>query len=465
MTRSGVPQGSAPTPALATPRRLALASKPGLWLVLGIFGGLALVLGLSIWRVRDVSDLPDIGDPVDLASICQPIVVVDNDNAFAHYSQARSKLGKVTQGESTALRANPTWSGSGPNLKEFLRRRRPALELWREGTERTEAVYHQPGEATLDVLLPVAQDLQLLGRLAGLEGSRLEEDKEMAEAWRWYRAMMRTSRHAGKRGVVIERVVGAFLHKQATQRILSWSANPRVDSALLHQALADTLAADAMSPPLSQNLKYQYVMYLRDLDELRVLVDDIPLPGGTIGNWVEQTLPIRVRHTIKRGRLSLSNDDERSRRLLRLLLANWLPQVDRPENERAPMAIAGLTPIFAPDPSAPASAQVLAPEDLDRLLKHSLLANLIFLPNSPNDGSFQMSLWEKDGPLARERRRRSALIVRLAAEVYKRERGKPPACAGELLGSFLKTLPEGVGPDDPVPGDSETLQATKSVSP
>ena len=127
MTRSGVPQGSAPTPALATPRRLA--SKPGLWLVLGIFGGLALVLGLSIWRVRDVSDLPDIGDPVDLASICQPIVVVDNDNAFALYSQARSKLGKVTQGESTALRANPTWSSSGPNLKEFLRRRRPALEL------------------------------------------------------------------------------------------------------------------------------------------------------------------------------------------------------------------------------------------------------------------------------------------------------------------------------------------------
>ena len=138
-----------------------------------------------------------------------------------------------------------------------------------------------------------------------------------------------------------------------------------------------------MTPPLSQNLKYEYVMYLRDLNELRVLVDDIPLPGGTIGQWVEQRIPRGVRHNIQRTRLSLSNDDERSRRLLRLLLANWLPQVDRPESERAPMAISGPTPIFAADPLAPASAQVLEPEVLDRLLGESLLANFIFRPEQP----------------------------------------------------------------------------------
>ena len=53
--------------AAAWPRRERLARRPGMWLVLGIFGGLALILGLSIWRIRDVSDLPDIGDPFDVA--------------------------------------------------------------------------------------------------------------------------------------------------------------------------------------------------------------------------------------------------------------------------------------------------------------------------------------------------------------------------------------------------------------
>jgi hypothetical protein len=463
MTRSDVPQDVALPPAVAAPR--AQARRPGLLLLLGIFGGLALILGLSIWRVRDVSELPDVGDPVDLQALGQPIVIADDDNAYVLYNEAHAKLGKATRGVLTALRNTPAWSSSGPDLKVFLKQNRPALELWREGTDRPDALYHQPAQTALDTILPLAQDILLLGRLAGPEGSRHEEANEMAEAWRWYRASLRASRHVGKRGVIIERMIGASLHEQATRRILSWAANPRVDSPLLRQALADTIAADAMTPPLSQNLKFEYVIFLRDLNELRVLVDDIPLPGGPLGTLAEKALPRGARHSFQRTRLSLSNDDERSRRLLRLLLANWLPQVDRPESERVPMAISGPTPIFAADPRAPASAQVLAPEVLDRLLSESLLANFIFRPNLKNFGSLQMSIWDEDGPLARERRRRSALIVRLAAELYKRERGKAPASAGDLVAPYLKDLPEGIGPNDPIPGDSETLQATKPASP
>lgn len=462
MTRSGVPQQSAPLQALA-PRR-GLAGRPGLWLLLSIMGGLVLILGLSVWRTRDVSELPDIGDPVDLQALREPVVIADDENAFTFYQQAHAKLGRLTHGVSTALWKNPTWSGASPNLQEFLKQNRPALELWREGTDRPDALYHQPAQSALDTLLPLAQDIGTFGRLAALEGSRHEETNEMAEAWRWYRATLRSSRHVGKRGVIIERMIGAALHEQATRRIVSWSTNPRVDTALLRQALADTLAADAMTPPVSENLKYDYVMYLQDLNELRVLVDDIPLPGGTIGQWVEQRIPRGVRHNFQRTRLSLSNDDERSRRLLRLLLANWLPQVDRSESERAPMAIGGPTPIFAADPSAPASSQVLEPKVLDQLLGESLLANFIFRPKANNYGSFQMSLWEKDNPLDRERRRRSALIVRLAAEAFKRERGRPPHSAGELAGPYLKALPQGIGPSDPIPGDSETVQATKPAN-
>ena len=46
--------------------------------------------------------------------------------------------------------------------------------------------------------------------------------------------------------------------------------------------------------------------------------------------------------------------------------------------------------------------------------------------------------------LARERRRRSVLIVRLAAEVYRREHAAAPTTAGALLGPYLKELPEGI---------------------
>ncbi len=63
--------------------------------------------------------------------------------------------------------------------------------------------------------------------------------------------------------------------------------------------------------------------------------------------------------------------------------------------------------------------------------------------------------WESEGELARERRRRSVLIVRLAAELYRREHGAAPAMAGALLGTILEELPEGIAATDPIPASWE----------
>ena len=57
----------------------------------------------------------------------------------------------------------------------------------------------------------------------------------------------------------------------------------------------------------------------------------------------------------------------------------------------------------------------------------------------------------------RERRRRALLIAKLAAELYRREQGKLPASARLLLDGYLKELPEGIKPDDPVPPGTEPL--------
>ena len=47
------------------------------------------------------------------------------------------------------------------------------------------------------------------------------------------------------------------------------------------------------------------------------------------------------------------------------------------------------------------------------------------------------------------------LIVRLAAELYRREHGVAPATAGTLLGTVLEELPEGIAAADPVPAGLE----------
>ena len=108
---------------------------------------------------------------------------------------------------------------------------RPALATWREGTERPDAMYHQPGQLAADTLLPVSQDIRTLGRLAGLEGSRHEEQGQLEEAWGWYKAMLRASRHVGRHGVLIERMIGAANFHDSAARICT---GPRIRGRVQH---------------------------------------------------------------------------------------------------------------------------------------------------------------------------------------------------------------------------------------
>jgi hypothetical protein len=46
-------------------------------------------------------------------------------------------------------------------------------------------------------------------------------------------------------------------------------------------------------------------------------------------------------------------------------------------------------------------------------------------------------------------------LIKLAAELYRRERGKMPESAGTLIGTYLNALPEGITPEGPIPDGIE----------
>ena len=175
------------------------------------------------------------------------------------------------------------------------------------------------------------------------------------------------------------------------------------------------------------------------------------MPGGKF-SWFEQIANrTGVKPQIQRMRLHATNDVVRSRRAARLLFANWLAQVDKLASERAPVAIQKPLPIYEFEPNSPAAVFGVDARDLDRALTNTALAQQMFRDDDPQSGGYTKAPWEGDGPLAREPRRRAILIVKLAAELYRREKSQPPATAGSLLGPYLKILPEGVDRDDPIP--------------
>ena len=142
-----------------------------------------------------------------------------------------------------------------------------------------------------------------------------------------------------------------------------------------------------------------------------------PLLGGRQQGLVDRHLPSNVRSPAYRLKRNATNELERGRRAFRLLFANWLAQVDRPDARRAPLAIRKPFWIYANDPSAPWAARAVTPEFLaqtfDRLeLSYILISTRLDDPGVPP--------WEREGS-PRERRRRSVLIIRLAAELFRRE--------------------------------------------
>ena len=219
---------------------------------------------------------------------------------------------------------------------------------------------------------------------------------------------------------------------------------------MLRRALDDAMAADRLTPPFSDVLKLEYLMALRDLKELIAIPNGIPPPGGP-GGLLSRVAPSVITSELQRFRFRASNDPEKSRRALRLVFANWLAQVDRPAADRArSVTHAGLL-IYENDRAAPPAARIVTPDVLSEAVDHTILAQRLFRPDNLNRNVDQYGSWEGDGIFARERQRRSMILIKLAAELYRRERGQPPARAGALLGSYLKQLPEGVGRNDPIP--------------
>jgi hypothetical protein len=449
-------------------RRLSLTPARRLAIIVAI--GLSAFLGVTIWRMQSLDGLPDVGDPFDVAEARRPVVIPDADNAFVAYEAADQKLRNLPSPangrpdllyEAVWVREDKpvSWASAHPGVRRYVEAKRAALEIWREGSECRDAVYHQPSQLGPDTSLFLISEVMHFAAMAAMEVSRLEDAGARDQAWDWYRAMLRSSRLIVRHGMLGDRTFGAMIHALAARCILRWAADPRAEAGLLRRALRETLAADALTPPVSEAVKLDYLYWLKCFDSPqnyeRMMGSfggrTVPLLGGRRHGLLDRVAPMPVRLHAQRLRLHSSNELERSRRAFRLLFANWLAQVDRPPSRRAPLALPTSYWIYADDPSAPPAARAVRPEFLAETLERLQIGIL----SSGHRGPAKPPPWESQGELGRERRRRSVLIVRLAAEIYRREHGAAPAAAGALLGSILKELPEGIAANDPIPAGLE----------
>lgn len=414
---------------LAAPLVVLERTPPRLRPFLALIYALAALVPLIVaGRSFGLRALPDVGPPPGALTLRSEVVPDDQDARFlfeSAMSMSRPGLGPEFLEES--------WESgrivSGP-VSDWIRGHRNALDLWRLAADRPRIA---PGPPLID-----DPRFRWLALLAREEAERHRNISQVEESWTWIRALLGASRHIGIVGGPAGRSEGATLHAHAADDAEAWAADPETDAKMLRGALADVLDVGAMTRPPSHAL---LVAYLEIHDKL----DDLPdeLKAEVFGEYIGPPNDAPLYRSVKfypEFRWFLEYEPERSRRLIRLIFANWLAHCDEPAESRTPFATTE-PPFYKIGTRDPIAARALPPEDLAKRYNAPGLARWLI-----GDGPAEL-LPILDG----ERARQARLIIALARQLYRREHhNKPPTTDDDLIGPYLESFPDGyVAPPPP----------------
>jgi hypothetical protein len=432
MTRSSTLRRGFPTLGyVAAPFRWAVRTRRRRWIIAALL--VATMSAPALWWSIQLMGLPDIGDPFEKEAL-GAIRIADDCNAFVLYRQAAAVLKPLKSfGRPPGLPANQPgpWPQDDAEASRWVEENRGAMELYRRGTERTDA---------LDLVPPLSPEswrivgaLRSLHVLAQLEAIRLEHEGDMAGAWGWYRAALRATHHMGLRSSLLMRGHAHRWHAELAGRLETWAADPRTTPAMLRRALDDVVACGSFTPSESYTLMVEY-------PHLERLLDSRDNPGRYV--------PLMRMHALFRSSMLVltpeqmevvgdawrfwRREPERSRRVLRLIVANWMAyEAMPPERRPAPdLRLSGSYDFYTFGPDAPANARILPPLSLEHWL------------DTTTDASELLRTMGFHGLRLQERSSHRALVVRLASALYRRDHRVDPPSEQALVGPYLKELPD-----------------------
>src|SRR5262245_2693461 len=202
-----------------TVRLVAVATAPLQWIErargrkrIALAGLLAMCLAAASvlgWRAGSLRELPDAGEPFDVAALGH-VAVADDDNAAIVYRRAAAlfQLDREEHERNRKVWHETDWGKAAPEVRRWVEDNRQALEVWRAGADRPEALFVQPEEMTITTVSSTIQSLRELAVAGLLEGSRREQAGDLDGAWAMYRAALRSSRHVEMHGVSVWRMIG-----------------------------------------------------------------------------------------------------------------------------------------------------------------------------------------------------------------------------------------------------------------
>ena len=418
----------------------------GRWRLLLLLGyGLVLgTIGALVGREAVLWKLPAAPEPFDLARYGH-VDLSDADNAQVLYDRAARALIRGDRGAAEAERRslNSASNGrDGPEEWDWARASAPtrawagangvALGLWLEGAGRPDSLRVQPEALRTWTGSEPALDVRTLAHLGMLEATRRQAAGDLAGAWAYYRAALRSGLHPGHHAGADGAGIGASIVRAVAPGASSWADEPGMTADLLRRAGADLAACRSIQATLGDVLRVEYFAARAELAE--------PVAWADLGR---SQLDARSWTTHAPGARWawgwLQNEPKRSLKVLRLLAAGELAQCDRPYGTATRLAVPHDN-IYRINDATPPALRRIAPADLAAWAEASRC---------------RLGGLGQHGTLARSLRWRDDLIDAIRRQVACRaytldHAGRAARTYGDLWPAYLDAPPAGIAPGDPL---------------
>jgi hypothetical protein len=363
------------------------------------------------WFLRGVPNPPEPFDAQPLLEYSVP----DDENAFTDYRQAVSLYVPPSQDVSDLRERiyEQGWHLADDDVRQFLHDNEDALRAWKRGTEKEKALYIPAGEYHLAVLLDVVQEMRELHRTAMLLGKQLEAEGEPREAWEWYRAAIRASRHVGTHGCFIERLVGIALFQDTARHLETWAAHPKLTDDDLRKAVEQLQSDWQLTEKPSTSLQIEYLSLnraIKDFTETGLVPMGESLPGSP-----------RL--------LYIAGEPELSQRVMRVYFGNQLAFCDFPRHER-PNTVGMMEVYDEPRGFDLGDDDHWDAAGFEAAFERAILSRLL-LPATTH----------VQNALDREEAKYRTLLVTLAGQAFRRRHGRFPHTFAELAPEYLDAIP------------------------
>jgi hypothetical protein len=383
-----------------------------------------VILSPAGFRQWWLSRVPDIGDPFPVSEILKPIP--EEENAFPLFEEAFALLKEVADADREEYWDEETdgWDSKDNQLNKYLKMNRPALEKWREATEKENFQAVPIAQAGEFYITNIQAHLDL-PRWCQLEIERLTKTGKPADALPWLRASFRYDGLMTRNAPVLNRLVGAALFARSADSAEKWMQHPDVTRDQLLDLISIVQASARLMEKPSTTVKVAYLVARQEYakwsyDDMKEqyknfgFIDGPPL-GSKWETW-------------------LLAEPEFSRRLGAHLTANLLVFVDNPRRKRQLLLD---DDIFDESAVGVTPAGHLPAHKLIELLKDSKLIDA--------DTASLLDF------IDREQARRACLQVALAAQAYYRDRGEFSDRLADLQPDYLSSLPDDPYAPQPMP--------------